>query len=139
MTLVTTSNVCAGHSDHHFISFLEAKKGQLLSKDRKEVNASIDANGVLIDRKICTKTVRYSKCELLVSDHKKCSPCVAYRNSLRKLHQRWMKQDTTSPSHRTLASSKTNFQYLSTPERQRRFSNLSMRVRADKKDPEVEN
>ena len=117
LTLVATSNICTGHSDQHFISFVEAKKGQLLSKDRKNVTASIDTNGVLVDGVVHTKTVRYSKCELLISDRVKCLPCVSYRNSLRTMHQRWMKQNTTSPSAHTSASSKTNFRNLNTPER----------------------
>lgn len=132
LTLVATSNVCTGHPDQHFVSFLEAKKGKLLSKDGKNVSAFIDANSVLVNGRVCTTTIRCSSCELLVN-RIKCSQCVAYRSSLRTLHRRWMKKNTTSPSTRTSASSKTNFRYLNTPERQQRFSNLHMRVRADEK------
>ena len=85
LRLVSTSSVCTGYPDQHFIFFLEAKKGQLLSKDRKNVTASIDTNGVIVNGTVCTKTLWCSSCELL-TDCVKCLPCVSYRNSIRTLH-----------------------------------------------------
>ena len=80
ISLVDTCSVCPGHPDKHFVNLLESKKGKLLSKDGSKV-ASIDAIGVTLNGEAYSKTVRHSKCELLVGNGK-CSACVTYRNSL---------------------------------------------------------
>ena len=62
------------------------------------------------------KTLRVSTCELLAQGAK-CSSCVSYRNHLRPLYHNWVRQKSSSPSHRQSTTSKTNFRWLSTPER----------------------
>lgn len=123
LLLVDTSNVCAGHPDEHFITFLQSRKGKLLSKDNT-VNAYIETHGVRLNGKEYPRTVRYSKCDLLISGSK-CSPCVNYRDSLRKLCHRWTCQNSTRQES---TSSKANFRYLKTPERKKRYTNLRTRL-----------
>ena len=63
--LVSTSQVCLGHADAHFVSFVVSKQGCLRSKNQKDINATIDTHGVTYNGVFSDKTVRYSKCELL--------------------------------------------------------------------------
>ena len=131
LLLVETCSVCPGHPDEHLVALLESKKGKLLSKDGKEV-ASIDTYSVILNSKKYLKTVRYSDCQMLVSSGK-CSSCVTYRNSLRKIYHRWVKQKSLSPSQRESATSRTNFSLLNTPEKQKRYSNVCSQFRTQEK------
>ena len=54
----------------------------------------------------------------------KCSHCVAYRSTLRKLYHRWNTKRYTSPTQLTSSTSHTNFRFLDTPEKQQRYRNL---------------
>lgn len=64
---------------------------------------------------------------------KKCSACVSYRNTLRKSYHCWKIQQSLSPKH---PFSKTNFRFLNTPEKSKRYS--SLRARLDAKAKEVQ-
>ena len=132
--LVDTCSVCPGHPDKHFVNLLESKKGKLLSKDGSKV-ASIDAIGVTLNGEAYSKTVRHSKCELLVGNGK-CSACVTYRDSLRKIYHRWLTQKSLSSSRQESTSSRINFTHLNTPKKRRRYSNL--RLRLENKEKQLE-
>lgn len=62
----------------------------------------------------------------------KCPSCVSYRDSLRRIYHRWLKQK--SPSRQS-STSKTNIRWLNTPEKSNRYSQL--RTRLDAKSKEV--
>lgn len=139
MTLLDSCSICPGHPDKHFIDLLESKRGKLLSKNGSET-ATIDPHDVhcvyiSLNGETHSKTVRHSKCELLVGSGK-CSSCVAYRNTLRKIYHRWLKQKALSPSYRESATSKVNFTHLNTPEKQRRYTNLRTQLKTTEKQME---
>ena len=134
MTLLNSCSICPGHPDKHFIDLLESKRGKLLSKNGSEM-ATIDPHDVSLNGETHSKTVRHSKCELLVGSGK-CSSCVAYRNTLRKINHRWLKQKALSPSRRESVTSKVNFTHLNTPEKQRRYTNLRTQLKTTEKQME---
>jgi hypothetical protein len=112
----------------------EARKGVLMSKDRKSVTATVDDFSPVFEKGVWyEKTVRVSTCEMLVTGVK-CSMCISYRNSIRSIYHRWMKQ-RRSPSHRQSTKSRTNIRWLTTPEKLNRYSRL--RSRLDVKHKEV--
>ena len=126
LALLDTCNICAGNPDSDFVRMAEAKKGKLFSKNGDRVVALVDTSS--------DKTVRTSKCEMVVKS-KKCTECVHYRNTLRKSYHRWKKQKS-SPHHHLSTSSKTNLRFLNTPDKIKRYS--SLRARYDAKSKIVE-
>ena len=131
MLVVETCSVCRGHPDEHLVALLESKKENYCVRKKNEV-ASIDMCGVILNSQEYPKTVRYSDCKMLVSSGK-CSSCVTYRNSLRKIYHRWLKQKSLSPSRRESTPSRTNFTHLHTPEKRKRYSNVCSRFRTREK------
>lgn len=133
ISVLEHSCVCPGHPDERFISMIEAKKGRLLSRDKSEASHIDNFAPVSIDDKVYYKTVRCSGCELLV--HKgKCSACIHYRGTLRKIYHRWQKQKSLSPTCRESANSHTNFSLLTTPEKNKRYNNLRIRLKSTKRE-----
>ncbi len=133
LKLLDKCNVCPGNPDDRFVEMVEAKKGQLMSKDGKTVTATVDSfSSVFCIGKIHAKTVRVSTCELL-ADGNRCTSCMSYRDSLRSMHHRWLKQKSLSPSKRQSTRSKTNLRWLSTPEKCKRYSHLRTRLDAKAK------
>ena len=120
--------VCPGHPDKQFIELLHAKKGCIKSADGSTV-ASIDTCGVKLNGEIYDQTVRVANCEIL-SQGVKCLECKKYRPTLRAINHRHLKK-LASPKRaerNTVVSSKTNFRYLSTPEKTKRFSNMRVEI-----------
>ena len=129
VSLLDTCATCPGHPDSQFVDMVEAKKGQLMSKDSKCVSKLDDFAPVTCDGEQYAITVRVSTCEIIVSAGK-CKSCVAYRNSLRKIHHCWSKQRSCSPSdtYRSSPRSKTNVRWLNTPEKVSRYTKLRKRL-----------
>ena len=128
--------VCPGHPDKQFIELLHAKKGCIKSADGSTV-ASIDTCGVKLNGEIYNQTVRVAKCEIL-SQGVKCLECKKYRPTLRAINHRHLKK-LASPKRterNTVVSSKTNFRYLSTPEKSKRFSNMRAETDTSKRNIE---
>ena len=113
---------------------LEDKKGKLLSKYQGEISSIDNHSPVQLNGQIFSKTVRHSKCQVLVSEGK-CSTCVKYHNSLRRIYHRWLKKKH-SPRRREGTSSHTNFRHLNTPEKGRRYRNLRRRLLSTEKQVE---
>ena len=68
----------------------------------------------------------------------KCLECKKYRPTLRAINHRHHKK-LASPKRterNTVVSSKTNFRYLSTPEKSKRFSNMRAEIDTSKKNIE---
>lgn len=127
LSLLDTCSICVGHPEAEYVRMAEARKGKLFSKNGDKVVALVDTSS--------GKTIRSSMCEMVVKG-KKCSACVSYRNTLRKSYHRWKKQKSLSPRHHLSTSSKTNFRFLSTPEKTKRYS--SLRARYDAKSKKVD-
>ena len=127
LSLLDTCNICAGHPEPDFVRMAEARKGKLFSRNRDKIVAWVDTSS--------EKTIRSSMCEMIVKG-KKCSACMSYRNTLRKSYHRWNAQKSQSPRRHQCTSSKTNFRFLSTPEKTKRYS--SLRARYDAKSKRVE-
>ncbi len=66
LNLLDKCNVCPGNPDSGFVEMAEAKKGQLMSKDRRNVIARVDSfSPVFCGGKLHAKTVRVSTCAVL--------------------------------------------------------------------------
>ena len=119
--------MCPGHPDKNFVEMLIAKKGKIMSKNGKDVVATIDsAVPVLLNGDIYAQTVRKSSCEVLTNDTK-CEQCVNYRDTLRKSFHRWKKRKDLPPSRDIASTSHTNLRYLNTPEKRQRYRKLKVR------------
>ena len=91
LSKLDSSRVCPGHPDHNFEEMFLSKKGKIMSKNSKDVVASIDSSApVHLNGDNYTQTVRKSTCEILTNDTK-CGQCVNYRDTLRKSFHRWKK------------------------------------------------
>ena len=90
-----------------------------------------DFSTVYLNGDAYSKTVRASKCEILVHSSK-CPSCVSYRDSSRRIYHRWLKQK--SPSRQS-SKSRVNIRWLNTPEKSSRYSQL--RTRLDVKNKEI--
>lgn len=122
VTSVDQSNACAGHPDRHFVSMLEARKGEVKGVDGAQSAYLDKRTSVTLNGDVYHETVRSSSCELITKGQK-CQSCVKYRSTLRSLYGRWKK--TSSPSEsRSAVSSHTNYRYLTTPEKKMRLANL---------------
>ena len=134
IVVINRCSICPGHPDENFIKMLENKKGKLMSKNKGEISSIDSHSPVQLNGQTFSKTVRHSKCEVLVSEGK-CSTCVKYRNSLRRIYHRWTKKKV-SPRRREATSSRTNFRHLNTPEKGRRYRNLRRRLLSTEKEVE---
>ena len=116
--------VCAAHPDERFLQMAKEKK----SFKEGQVSASIDdvADVTLNGDTYCC-TLRTASCQMLVPTGK-CANCVSYRATLRTMHTRWQKITASSPSKYTSTSSRTNFRYLTTPQKKKRMTSLRARV-----------
>ena len=121
--------MCPGHPDQHFVEFLKSKNGKILSKDSNTVAFLDTSASVVLNGETYSQTVRSSSCELLIHGAK-CSSCVAYRDPLRALYNRWKNRKSRSPTKQTDPSSRTPFSNLSTPERKQRFSQVRAKLKA---------
>lgn len=126
---INQCTVCPGHPDDRFIQMASSKHGKLMSKDGKKVVGFIDKYApVCLNGDTYDCTVRNSECEIIVNGGK-CEKCVSYRDTLRKAYHRWQKKKQRSPGRHTSTTSKTNFRYLNTPEKQERYKKLKHRSR----------
>ena len=123
--------VCAGHPDQHFIEMVQAKskKGELLSSTGTMTGyidraAPVDMNGQTF-----SVTLRSSSCQLLTPTTK-CPVCVAYRDTVRSMHHRWVKKTSSTAGS---SSSHVNDKFLRTPERKEKVEALKKRVRSAEK------
>ena len=76
------------------------------------------------------KTIRHSRCELLVGGGKRCSFCESHRNTLRVLVGR---REKLTPCLNTPLANRTNFRYLTTPEKVERLHDMRKRQHCLKK------
>ena len=122
--VLDTSTICAGHPDEKYVSMLKAKKGKRVIASDGCTRAYLDEQGqVTLNGHLYPFTVRSAGCEILCHGSK-CHSCMSYRAVLRAMYTRWI---THSPSRHTTTSSKTNFRYLSTPEKAERYKELKGR------------
>ena len=128
LSKLDSSKVCPGHPDHNFVEMLLSKKGKIMSRNGKDVVASIDSSvPVHLNGDTYTQTVRRSTCEILTNDAK-CGQCVDYRGTLRKSFHRWKKgKESPSRRRRTASTSHTNLRYLNTPDKRQRYRKLKVR------------
>ena len=134
LTKVNELHVCAGNPDKNFLSLMDRRKEKI--KNGTCESAFIDSFfPVFVDGESCERTVRTTKCEMLVCEHK-CDSCKAYRATLRALASREKSQAETTPTKRTGASSHFNFRYLSTPDKSARLTSCSTRAKLALKDVE---
>ena len=91
-----------------------------------------------LDSNVTGSTIRTSVCELLVSIGVRCTKCVAFRRILNAKHHRMekSKNDINEDRYnfypcvcRCLPSSKTNYRFLSTPEKVMRMKKLHSDVK----------
>ena len=103
---------------------------KIIKKGFKNGNASAvidDSADVSLNGENYWCTVRTKSCEMLVPSGK-CSKCVLYRASLRKMYSRWEKSILSSPTRHTTTSSRTNIRYLKTPLKRKRYHSLRARI-----------
>ena len=101
LQLVDKLNICSGHPEPKFVTFVDHKKGKLHNRTGK-VAAFIDSYApVHLHGEIFEKTVRTSEYEMLVHGDKS-KPCSAYRQTLCVLQDRWSNcssDELSSSSH----------------------------------------
>ena len=99
-------SICAGNPDGHFVKIISEKKS-ILGKDGK-ISVTVDTSSdVIICGKTYSETVRVSSCQMLVLNGK-CSACISYRSSLRKMYSRWKVSKKITPTRHVTTKSKTN-------------------------------
>lgn len=125
MSLLENSMVCPGHPDEQ--KWPRQKKGKFLSMDGKTVARLDDYSAVTLNGNVYQTTVRFCMCEVVVSSGK-CSQCVSYQNTLRKMRHRWSKQKSLTPTRRQSSRSKVNIRFLNTPEKRSRYRDMKRRI-----------
>ena len=114
ITEIHVLHICLGNSDDQFLSVLDRRKGKIMNGMVQSAFVD-DFFPTTVEGVQCTRTVRASKCEMVVSDEK-CTACKEYWATLQSLSSRQKQQASTS-TRRTDALSHVNFRYLSTPEK----------------------
>ena len=115
MSKLNNLNVCGGQPDSKFVDVCIAKNGQILSHN-KQVVACVDSTAcVSTDGQIYAKTVRHSECKMLVFGSC-CNKCAIHRDNLRAISR-----NHSLSKKRTKYSKLTNFQYMKSPQKERRL------------------
>ena len=117
VTELDSSITCPENGDEAFCQLANSRKGVFKDCSGKLVKARLDTNPFLHHNGCrCYQTVRTVKCEHLVHrEGSACSSCRAYRPTVRSLCGKQKSDDTLA------TCSKTNWLFLSTPERKGRF------------------
>ena len=119
--------VCPGHPDAHFIE-LGISKGGRFKSTNGQIKATLDSSSdVTLNGETYMSTVRVANCAMLVASGK-CHTCVPYRNTLRTMYNRWIKNKTCSPTRRTSSSSHVNIRWLNSPEKRTRMKDIQRRL-----------
>ena len=128
VTMLDSCITCPGNGDEAFCQLAKSRKGVFKDRSGKLVKARLDTNPFLLHNGCCCyQTVRTVKCERLVHrEGSACSSCRAYRPTLRSLCGKQRSDDTLA------TSSKTNWRFLSTPERKGRFKGRREEVNMDR-------
>lgn len=113
VSIMMSSNVCAGNPDACFVEMAETRKGKFLSPN-KELVCYLDDYCVNKDGKPYPCTIRHVKCELLVKDAL-CLVCHKYRSNLRAMYSSYTKKKNV------VTCSKTNLRYLHSPQKRARM------------------
>ena len=112
--------VCPGHPEQRFIQMAKEKK----SLREGHTPATLDeCSDVSLNDDTYCRTLRTVSCEMLVPNGK-CSACVSYCATLRKMYNRWQESLASTPTRHTNTSSRTNFRYLTTPQKRKRMGSL---------------
>ena len=121
LSTIDKLQLCVGHSDEHFVQFIEAKGGKLLSL-AGTTSALLHRNGLgVLNGNV---TIRSADCQVLTR-HTKCPQCVNYRNTLRAMYHKWEKRNSISTT-----SSHANDRWLTMPEQKAKSALLRKRVRS---------
>lgn len=118
-------HICPGHPDNHFVDMLKDKNGVTKGNSATVLDDYCD---VTIEHTSYNVTIRHNDCNILVADSGRCPTCTAYRSTLRALYSRYIKRGS-NPQHSS-PKSHTNFRYLRTPERLKRFKTMKARAKA---------
>ena len=122
--------MCVGNPDDQFVNMVASRRGVLKSQANNPVVVVDTYAPVIYNRKQHTSTVRKCDCELLTQEVK-CSACIAYRPTLRKMCAR----RSDRPSAESIEdSSNTNKRYFNTPERKEKMRKMKKRISADEKE-----
>ena len=107
VNLLDTLYLCRGNADVRYVEMLEHKRDNVIFSSGSVV--------AYLDNKLKhQKTVRHHSCSLLVMNEKtKCHACWSYRDNLRAIYSNFCKSKEFSK--------KTNFRYLSSPQKNRRL------------------
>lgn len=114
-----SSITCSGNNDAIYCELAKSQKGVFKDSTSKVVRAKLYTTLFLYAHaSYCNSMVHTVECDILVTRKKEiCSHCKAYRPVLRSLSK---KRNKRSPSVIDM-SSKTNWHYLSTPEKKERY------------------
>ena len=124
LTILNNCSICPGNPDKDFIEMSGCKRSTFSKTGKAFVDNHVRT---CVDGGSYTPTIRCNDCPIILMGTK-CSCCVSYRNTLRKMKARWLKQKTSSPSVRQSPSSRTNVRFLKTPERLKRYKGLRSRL-----------
>ena len=139
--------MCPGNCDERFFCLVASRKGTFMSHSGEYAHMPVNECDVAISTVLsfllclpCVgnevvaraehqphKTIRHTRCELLVKGGKRCSFCDSHRNTLRVLLGR---HDKVPPC---LNPDRTNYRYLSTPEKVERLHGMRRRQHTLKK------
>ena len=123
-------NVCPGHPDKQFVHMANEKKGRLLNSSA-EIAAYIDReHTIYYSGESYSETVRTSNCQLLTDKHR-CSNCVRYRDTIRCMYHRWIKQQDEPKVVNT--HSHANERWLNTTEMKQKTKQLKSQLRTTQK------
>jgi len=119
-------NVCPGHPDKQFVHMVNERNGRLLNSFG-ETAAYIDKeHSVDCSGERYSETVRTYNCQLLTNKHR-CSSCVRYRDTIRSMYHRWLKQQDEPKCVST--HSHVNERWLNTDEMKQKTDQLKSRLR----------
>ena len=118
-------HVCPGHPDKQFVEMMKSKNGQLLNSSG-EVAAYLEC-GYLIsyNNETFTETVRTSACQVL-TDKNRCNNCISYRDTIRSIYHRWLKQEDLSTIS---SSSHVNEWWLDITQKNEKASQVKIKLR----------
>lgn len=108
ITQLNSLSVCAGNPDDQFLQMAHSRKGVFLNSSNEPTASVDDYFPVKFEGVVYSKTIRSSKCEVLV-DGARCESCKNYRPTLRSLYSRWSNRQASCSTQHTSVSSHTNY------------------------------
>ena len=119
---IDNCHLCTGNSDKQFVELAKQRKGKFLTVTGLTIAFLEEGICFSIGEEEQCSTIRHTNCAVLLLTSGVCPACSNYRNTLRALWYRYLKQPRSQHPNK-------NFRFFTTPQRRAHLQSLRRAIR----------